>query len=96
MIKTIKTRKTSLFNILYELQFLFSEGFISPSTSMTLLQDPVITNTLEDHTNIIKENSNTLPRARWNNNRKSRLPQSRQGTIIIEGNILMEVKMEVT
>ena len=59
---------------------------------MTLLQDPVITNTLEDHTNIIKENSNTLPRAQWNNNRKSRLPQSRQGTIIIEGNLLTKVK----
>ena len=66
--------------------FTNSEGFISPSTSMTLLQDSVITNTLDDQANIIKENSNTLPRARWNNNRKSRLPQSRQGTIIIEGN----------
>ena len=52
----------------------------------------MITNTLEDHNNIIKENSNTLPRARWNNNRKSRLPQSRQGTIIIEGNLLIKVK----
>lgn len=52
----------------------------------------MITNTLEDHTKIIKENSNTLPRARWNSNRKSRLPQSRQGTIIIEGNLLTKVK----
>ena len=52
---------------------------------MTLLQDSVITNTLDDQPNNITESSNTLPRARWNNNRKSRLPQSRQGTIIIEG-----------
>ena len=65
--------------------FLVLEGFISPSTSMTLLQDSVITHTLDDQPNNITENSNTLPRARWNNNRKSRLPQSRQGTIIIEG-----------
>ena len=58
---------------------------------MTLLQDSVITNKLDDQPNNITESSNTLPRARWNNNRKSRLPQSRQGTIIIEGNILMKV-----
>ena len=55
---------------------------------MTLLQDSVITNTIDDQPNNITENSNTLPRARWNNNRKSRLPQSRQGTIIIEGSII--------
>ena len=72
--------------------FLHLEGFISPSTSMTLLQDSVITNTLDDQPNNITESSNTLPRARWNNNRKSRLPQSRQGTIIIEGRNI-EIKL---
>ena len=59
---------------------------------MTLLQDSVITNTLDDQPNNITESSNTLPRARWNNNRKSRLPQSRQGTIIIEGRNI-EIKL---
>ena len=59
---------------------------------MTLLQDSVITNTIDDQPNSITESSNTLPRARWNNNRKSRLPQSRQGTIIIEGRNI-EIKL---
>ena len=59
---------------------------------MTLLQDSIITNTIDDQPSNIAESSNTLPRARWNNNRKSRLPQSRQGTIIIEGRNI-EIKL---
>ena len=55
---------------------------------MTLLQDSITNIAADDQlssTHCTKENSNTLPRARWNNSnpRKSRLP--REGTIIIEG-----------
>ena len=62
-----------------------SEGFISPSTSMNYLQDAITPTIADEQTTYIKETSNTLPRARWSGNRKSRLPQSRQGTVIIEG-----------
>ena len=51
---------------------------------MTLLQDS-ITTIPDEQLNFKRETSNTLPRARWNNDRRSRIPQSRQGTIIIEG-----------
>ena len=52
---------------------------------MTILQDSGTPTVSDDQSNYIQEASNTLPRARWNNSRKSRIPQSRQGTIIIEG-----------